>query len=287
MPGVSFYRTTSKQLIQPGELLAESDDDVDEYWLAQTQGRALEDLGITGAAKDFTRAFNQHLAREQSDSSLLVRDALIRFARSYKEEFRDVGWQRLFRAKLNQLRSVGIIADEIVTFCVHLIQAEREDGTRVLGEEAASAGAERFAAQSSRTHASDASWKERQVNVGYVNPRRRDSKTPVEGRSTSPENGQVVQRERKRWTGGKPVPRDVNLPNGTAPRKPTDHPREEAGAANGVATHERRKNSGGATFALHGGNHTCTCGKPAKDTRGTIACADPVWFPVSKATNTH
>ena len=55
VPNVNFYRTKSKQLIEPGEYVAESDDDVDESWLSQSRDRALEDLGITGEMKDFTR----------------------------------------------------------------------------------------------------------------------------------------------------------------------------------------------------------------------------------------
>ena len=126
VPGVSFYHTTSKQLLEPGEHISEDDDDVDESWLAQNQDQALKELGMTGTAKEFIRAFNHHLAREQPDSSILTREALIRFARRYHESLQNVEWQRHFRAKLNQLKGPGIIDDDCVEHCVRGLRQGQE-----------------------------------------------------------------------------------------------------------------------------------------------------------------
>lgn len=278
VPGVSFYRTTSKQLIQPGEYIAQSDDDVDESWLSQNQGRALDDLGITGAAKDFTRAFNQHLACEQSDSSILVRDALIRFARSYKDELKDIEWQRLFRAKLNQLRAVGIIGDDIVSARIRILPTAQEVHTSAMEAKAASAGAENDAPDRGTRRASDALEQQKHINGASMNSHQGGAETPNVGRSTSPENGRLVPRERKRWTGGKTVLRERSLPNGDATPNARDSPKEGRGTPNGVATYQDHDTNGVRTTAPPTRSQTCICGKPAKDARGSIACADPVCF---------
>ncbi|KAF2478688.1 hypothetical protein BDY17DRAFT_57195 [Neohortaea acidophila] len=124
VPGVTFYHTTSKQQIAHGSYVSESDDEIDESWLAQSQDIALDSLGIDGVGKAFTRAFNVHLGEELcSHSSLLTRDALVRFARRCKAE-----WRHLFKDKLEQLRRVGVIGSEVVEFCLNIAGGEEQLG---------------------------------------------------------------------------------------------------------------------------------------------------------------
>ena len=232
VPGVQFYRKTSKQLLNPGDYVSESDDDIDESWLVESQDRALADLGITGASKDFTRAFHEHLAREQSDSSLLVREALVRFARSYSSALQDVGWQREFRAKLNQLRSAGIVGDETVTHCIHELQAK--SGVKGWGDETENvprAGAESDTAKISngisRHEISVASSHHRvnselaeDMNGETAHARRselasrRSVSVDVRTQDSFTTNGHLSTKERKRWLGGKMVSLDSRQSNG-------------------------------------------------------------------------
>lgn len=117
VPGVSFYRTSSKQVLETGDLIADSDDDVDESWANQAHDSGLEDLGITGAEKSFTMMFNLHLAGEQSESGILMRDALVRFVAKHEDELRQQEFRLLFTAKLEQLVRAGIIREDVVEFC--------------------------------------------------------------------------------------------------------------------------------------------------------------------------
>ena len=256
VPGVSFYRTTSKQLLKPGDIITESDDDVDESWLAQNQVLALQDLGFTGAAKDFTRAFNQHLAREQSDSSVLLRDGLVRFTRAYSSELKGIEWQRLFRAKLNQFRNAKIIDDDLVAHCVRGMQTASEPKTNGVDREGSVGNRSgKDTPNGSSKHSPEVQPLEPRVND------RTTKQHDVDG-----DIDRLDTRERKKWTSGKlesrPPQKDANAsPNGIGTPKTT----------NGVSN-------------VRSKTRTCVCGKSAKDARGGIACADPVSIALSFST---
>ena len=245
VPDVSFYHSTSKQQMIHGEYVAESEDDIDESWLVQNQGHALEEMGINGAAKDFTRVFNQHLAREQSDSSILTREGLIRFARSRHNDLQDVEWQRQFRAKLNQLRDAGIIGDEIVKYCIRGLQTAPEVRNPV-PEKSTPAELE------SGDEASRVTNGVRRLEDG--------------------------SRQRRIWKGGKFVSRD----SGEAPLQKSALLNGVAHVTNGTSTPYRdgiedmRANEQSDGLSKMKSTRVCLCGNSAKDTRGGIACADPV-----------
>src|SRR6202012_2479903 len=66
------------------------------------------------------------LAREQSDSSILVREGLVRFARKYHARLQGDAWYLQFKAKLKQLQQAGIIPQEIVDYCLKAVHNGRE-----------------------------------------------------------------------------------------------------------------------------------------------------------------
>jgi hypothetical protein len=242
VPGVTFYHTTSKQALLPGEYVAESDEYVDESWLAQNQTFGLEELGITGAAQEFTNAFNKHLAREQSDSSILTREGLVRFARIHLEQLQDIEWQRQFRAKLNQLREAGIIGDETVSYCVRQLRAASEaKNTDVEMESVAGTETEEDTARN---------------KAGLV-------------------NGGILQRPRKKWTGDKLISREsTSSSKGKTPMvnddtNADDHPMEEP-SMNGEGSSKGRSATDSSNAKM------CFCGTSATHARGSIACIDPV-----------
>lgn len=237
VPGVTFYHTASKQALNPGDYVAESDDYVDESWLAQNQTFGLEELGISGTAQKFTNAFNKHLAREQSDSSILTKEALVRFARLHQEHLQDIEWQRQFRAKLNQLRDAGIIGDETVSYCVRQLRAISEAKTTdVEMESVAGADAE-----------DDGS---------------KDADERVNG------EGGLLQRIRKKWTGDKIASRDSNGSKGKA-RMVNGNTTSDMRDINDTSVK-------GVEASHTNPAEVCPCGSSASHARGSIACIDPV-----------
>lgn len=124
---VTFYHTLSKQPILPGEELSESDDEMYDSRLARSQRRNFTEFGLSETACNFNEAFNQHLDLEQSASVVLLREAIVRFARKYEVKLQSGEWRREFEAKLRQLRSHGIIGDDVIAFCLHT-QSSAETG---------------------------------------------------------------------------------------------------------------------------------------------------------------
>lgn len=249
VPGVSFYRTTSKEQLHVGEEVADSDNDVDETWLSQVQDRGLEDLGIVGGAKDFSKAFDKYLAREQSDSSILFKDAIVRFAKKYSKELQGVEWQRHFRAKLNQLRKTGVIDDDAVQHCVRGLRTRTDPKDATAG-----------------------------ADVNGDGDAKQDVCRLANGAS-APANDQASGRVRKAWSGGKFVPRQSALPQrGGLPNSSAfagrDSPLQQHDTTvNGYPTPTEPKASDDVSCKSA---KVCLCGKSAKDMRGSIACADPV-----------
>lgn len=270
VPGVSFYRTTSKQEIQAGELVMESDDEVDDTWLAQSQDQALEELGLGGAAKDFTSAFNQHLASEQSDSSVLVRDALVRFTRSHINQLTHVEWQRQFRAKLNQLRCAGIIGDDIVSACVNLILEARDKKVNGDISKAASAGAEK----DSRRHPVGTAEYEKQANGTHVKSRQSNGETTNNTTSTS-EDDRLKPKGGTNPSASKTAMISKAIANGRTSHKATDQGTDREMSLNEDNTADQPRDSNDLGTGVAKG--ICLCGTSAvASRRDVIACHHPV-----------
>jgi len=315
VPGVSFYRTASKRLVQPGEYLADSDNEIDESWLAQKESSALESMGVTGAAKEFTIAFHQHLKHEQSESSMLARDAILRFVRSYRERLKDADWGNLFCAKLKQLRRGGIIGGEIVTASAQIVssvtplalkQFEGRDTTdgagnvheERLGPLAAPVGSRqrshgmeaREIVDGSQLHNDAASHADNSVHVvvtdrkrwmggkSFPNGVQKDMQsTAINSRNESdtPETGGAMQQKRKQWTVPKVTVLDSPLLESRTERTADSLDGDEDSANDSVVSVQHDKEPTSVKPPAQT-NNLCCCGHPANDFRGTIACRNSV-----------
>lgn len=315
VPSVSFYRTASKRPVQPGEYLADSDNEIDESWLAQKEGSALEGMGITGAAKQFTIAFHQHLKHEQSESSMLARDAILRFVRSYRERLKDADWGNLFCAKLKQLRKGGIIGGEIVTACAQILSSVTPLALKQIEGRDTADGAENVLDERSGPLAAPVG--SRQRSNGMKEQSKVDgSQLHTDAASHAGTSARVVVTDRKKWTGGKSFPngsqKDMPLPAINMRNEP-DTPKlrrakqqkhnrwtvardtvldppslesrtertldsldgDEDSANDSVVSLQHDMEKPSDTLSAMSAN-LCFCGQSANDTRGTIACRNSV-----------
>jgi hypothetical protein len=186
---VNFYHRSSKQRIEPGSLVSDSDEEIDEYWLAQKNRYGMVELGVGLVAAGFKMAFETHMQRERPESSLLLREALVRFMRNYDMQLRDAEWQRLLADQLLMFHQHRIVDRETVDFCLERVQNASEDAT-LNSENQATPGAESSRSKMNGVHGA----------VGGM-------------------NGSATSRERKKWSGGKFVSRDSEEPrlmNGNA-----------------------------------------------------------------------
>lgn len=116
--GVIFFRSISKRIMEEGELLSESDDEIDLHWLTSKREKAIQHLEITAAAKKFLRLFDRYFEKERLNGDLYVGDTLKRFIDEKGSEFlRDSALSDEFRKKVTELYEDNIITEPVMRFC--------------------------------------------------------------------------------------------------------------------------------------------------------------------------
>lgn len=294
VPGVSFYHSLSKKAVNPGEMISESDESVDEGWMKSVERKALRELSINGTTQDFTLAFNQHLAREQSTSSVLMKDAVVRFTRLHHRQLLDVGWQRPFRKKLEQLQGAGVINRATVTHCIQLMQERKEDEDVEMADGASeTAGTKTVDSMYEPSERITSNLPNGLHEPGRVNGQTsRTSSLEPSLRETPPTNGERKSKERVRWGTGGAVSRNpakgisttlsgrfngVDV-SGSRPvdgatgstRLESKGPLDTAtGGTTGSSTHDQSKPKAENCARV------CVCGKSAKDARAAVMCSNP------------
>jgi len=122
IPGVTLYRNISKRRIEPGEVLSESDDDVDCSWLqVEQKRRKIDDL--SESAEYMLKLFDAHMDEEDLNGDLYLSDALVRFCRQYKDQLASALVFEDFREKLKQLHHSGLIPQEISRYCLDFLRS--------------------------------------------------------------------------------------------------------------------------------------------------------------------
>ncbi|TKA24065.1 hypothetical protein B0A50_06956 [Salinomyces thailandicus] len=118
--GVKFYHATSKHEINADEKLSESDDELYDDRLVNSQRRSLCGLGMSEAAKAFHESFNRHMDAEHSFSTVLGREGIVRFAKKHSVRLLDEGWRKAFEEKLRHLRSHLVIDGDVLAYYLEL-----------------------------------------------------------------------------------------------------------------------------------------------------------------------
>jgi len=125
VPGVTMYHTHTMQPIQPGEVIEEDERDRTDLLLAQSQYRNLRAHGFSDVEVEFHQAFNQHLDTERPASKVLIGDGIVRFSRKYRRKLQQE-WRMPFAEKLGHLRVHGVIAGDLVAYCLGQAIDEKE-----------------------------------------------------------------------------------------------------------------------------------------------------------------
>jgi hypothetical protein len=121
VPGIDFYRTTSKHVLNPGDQISDSDEDPDEFWLVERQCHDLCKMGLDKVTQQFHILMNRHMDKERPMSDMLVRDALVRLARQHGKVLVRPAMYSLFRQKLELLNRGRTISEKEKEYCLQLV----------------------------------------------------------------------------------------------------------------------------------------------------------------------
>lgn len=128
-PGGHYYRSLTKRRLKEGEMLSESDDDVDESWLIQKHKETIDDFAdVFGAEKTFMKRFDQHMLRENLCAQRYVPNSLIRFCRANREWLNTTDMLVEFWKQSLYLAQHGIINATHVKTCIDIIHGASEAG---------------------------------------------------------------------------------------------------------------------------------------------------------------
>ncbi|TKA74879.1 hypothetical protein B0A55_05036 [Friedmanniomyces simplex] len=246
---VTFYHSSSKAPIRPGEALSESEDESADDRLLHSQRRNLKQNGLTAEAVAFHEAFNRHLDVEQPSGKSATREAMVRFARKQLLVDHNGAWLEAFQAKLTLLSSHRVIDEQTLAYCLGLMDVDYGPPPGRRKGEDARKGAEEVEDGDGDTVMKDHGQAE---DI-------RDGGPPAESESAGGSKTPLLGKQRR------------------VPHKRSDGGTHRDLSTNGVA-HGNRHSDAPTTHASQltpPPPQTCFCGQRAQSGRGSIACENP------------
>ncbi|KAF2118925.1 hypothetical protein BDV96DRAFT_643091 [Lophiotrema nucula] len=135
---VKTYRAVNKRELQEGELVSESDDDVDTEWLNRGNfHRIMQNPEIPEPTKRFVIKFDEHIRGERVNSDKHLGDAIVRFVRLHGAWLCTENLCNPFVVKLNELLEDQLITQEVHNYCLHKVR--EKESARAQYEEGGSA----------------------------------------------------------------------------------------------------------------------------------------------------
>ena len=125
--GITYFRSTVKRPLKAGELLTESDDEIDETWVLQKHEDALKSLKyISATEKEFISKYDNHILRENLSGNIHLSDALVRFCRLNGQWLKREDMKREFQKVTTVLILHHVIKALTVRGCMNIISQSAE-----------------------------------------------------------------------------------------------------------------------------------------------------------------
>ncbi len=129
----SFYRSINHRRMETGELLSETDEDIDDDWLIKKHHDTIAEAeGLTEVEKRFRQKWDAHVMSEGCPSSRYVSDSLIRFVRDNAAWLRsidgDAGMFIQFQEFTSLLMERRVIDARILRDCLQIIGNGNDQG---------------------------------------------------------------------------------------------------------------------------------------------------------------
>jgi hypothetical protein len=270
VPGITFFRTTSKQAVRRGDELPESDDEIDDYWFTQRQRRDLMRLGGHAIVRKFHELFYVHINEERPSSDMHMQDAVVRFTRKYLSESAEPIWADAMRAKLSQMENGRVITSATAKYCLSLLRTGT--GTTSLQEwpmsmqDRAPDGESSIPEQTTFAEHSRHSLSQRETIAESPMSERSDHVDLPDASGSD-----IWVGNRTRWVAGRMTSASRNGGD-----REDDLPVTEGLPLRAPTQKSRRDNQLDATSMHPSGSHnTCLCGQIVAGLRGTMGCSRP------------
>ncbi len=137
----SFYRSINHRAMETGEMLSETDDDIDDdWWIKRHHDTTAETEDLTAEEKEFRQRWDTHVMSEGCPTARYVSDTLVRFVRSNAAWLKGVNGKGdmlvQFQDLISLLMERGLIDARVVKDCQRIIH----DGEDLEGKQAPAAG---------------------------------------------------------------------------------------------------------------------------------------------------
>ncbi|CAN9257878.1 unnamed protein product [Alternaria alternata] len=122
--GITFFRLVSKRPLQPGEVISESDDELDEGWMYFRKHVEIDKTKLSEASKRFLKIYDDFMHEENLQSEMHVEESIIRFARQCRQKLlddNDVYCE--FKKKMDELLEEDIISKEVHEALENIVNA--------------------------------------------------------------------------------------------------------------------------------------------------------------------
>lgn len=124
-PGITFFRSVTKQPLQAGDIISESDDELDLGWLQLRKNAEIDKESVSEPRKCFLKIYDAFIQKENLQSDFHAGDTIIRFAREKgwlicQEEILDE-----LKTKLDELVEDGIISSHVHTACLEIVRSSK------------------------------------------------------------------------------------------------------------------------------------------------------------------
>jgi hypothetical protein len=120
--GVAFFRSLSKRPLRAGEVISESDDELDEGWMYRRKHAEIDKLGLPETARRFLKTFDDFMHEESLQSDMHVGDSIIRFARECGVRICRDDATNQFTKKLDELLEEDIISKEVHSKALEIVR---------------------------------------------------------------------------------------------------------------------------------------------------------------------
>ena len=128
---IRFFRLTVKRPLKEGELLSESDDDMDESWLVQKHNETIKSFtDMSQTEKQFIQKYDKHMLNENLSSNLHFREALIRFCRINRTWLQRKDMKTEFHKNAARLLMQGLISARLLRDCSEIIGSSSYDESK-------------------------------------------------------------------------------------------------------------------------------------------------------------